>query len=109
MSLRKFFRGEEMWRDDHNVDFSRKRRVCRNNSGISSEYQEFSPEDQTIEVSHEMEGNPSINKETFPISDHFEDYLNDRSYRLNRGRRVEEKAEVTRGSIPTDLLDGIDD
>ncbi len=81
----------ELWRDDNTVDFSRKQRVYRNNNGVSSWTIDFSPEDQTVEVEWGMEINPSTNKKTYPISDHFEDILNYRSDRLNRGRVVRDE------------------
>lgn len=71
------------WRDDNHVDFSRKRRVS-NNGYVSKEYMKFSPEDQTIETDT-WDGNPSVNKRTYRLSDCFSDTLDDKKYKLNRG------------------------
>jgi len=86
------------YRDDNTVDFSRKRRVTRNNSGVSGRYLEFCPEDLTVDT-EDYEVNPSVNKSTYEISDCFEDNLNDHAGLLNKGkrRRPMRVRDLTRG------------
>lgn len=77
--------GERIWMDDNGVDFSRKERTCRNNSKVSSHYSMFDPEDMTLD-SADWECNPSVNKETWPLSEEFEEELNSKSHLLNKGK-----------------------
>lgn len=76
-------KGEDIYKDDHNVDFCRKKMV-HDNSLISSHYIEFSPNDQTVECGG-YDGNPSVNKKTWPLSDEYDDTLNGHKYYLNKG------------------------
>lgn len=71
-------------RDDNNVDYSRKRRVHKN-SGISGKYDRFSPEDLIVETDT-WDGNPSVNKKSWPLGDMFSDDINYRHYLLNKGK-----------------------
>ena len=76
------------WREDTEVDFSRKRRV-RTDHGISSRYTKFSPEDQAIDTNGNEIFNeifPSVNKHNRIVSDYFASDLNAYNHKLNRGR-----------------------
>lgn len=77
--------------DDNTVDFSRKKRVMRNNYGVSGRYFNFSPEDQTIET-EDYDINPSVNKKAWEVSCEFDDLLNGHANLLNRGKRARRRA-----------------
>jgi len=83
-------KGDIEYREDYDVDFSKKERVVRNNNLISSKHAYFSPEDLLLETS-DYDGNPSVNKTSACISNYFDNNLNTRSRKLNKGRRLQRR------------------
>lgn len=89
------------WIEDNEVDHSRKRRV-HTNSVISGKRTMFSPEDLTVETDL-WDGNPSVNKKSWPVSEYFDDDLNHRDYLLNRGRNSRVRHRLRRFFEDDDL------
>lgn len=84
--LRVYMKYKKIWVDDNTVEISRKKRVHRNNSKISSKYELFSPEDLCFET-EKFEVNASVNKESFHCSNYFEDSIDRKSHLINKGGR----------------------
>lgn len=80
----KFKKGDSVWMDDNHVDFSRKHRTTRNNRKVSGEYEKFNPADLEVDING-CEYSPSINKNTWSLSQEFDEELNQKAHLLNKG------------------------
>ena len=93
------------YREENSVDFCRKKRTFVGNHLVSSHRLYFSPEDQTVEAGGK-DYNPSVNKNTWMLSDNYENCVNGFSYMLNKGMSTKRsKHNISKSISIEDLLD----